>query len=350
MQRKASVTLWLHKSFRNYKIILSTILKSNLIETSVDITLSKSKQAKMDSVVKNLNDCVTVFQFLGHFYFSTKNPSVKNRDRRPSLGRTIYFIFLLLFLLSSMFVCAHALKSTDYVKQLTAKTLLDIFFFDAFLVGTVLEIFLGLTQSYWATPLTKRFFLNSLNIAEKFKNDFNYVVDHGKIRKKLIRQTLFLSCYFTGTGFFQYFFSKFHLNESSAEFKNLMIICPILFVTTLVLKFIFHLRIINMQLAELRIVFLEMFPKFTFAGVINGVFVKPVKAKIYQKTTIKLKIISEIYFLIAENAELVNRSMGITVTSITAFNVISLITGTNRILMAALGKNPLKNIAGKHFS
>lgn len=300
----------------------------------------------MDSVVKNLNDCVTVFGFLGHFYFSLKDISFNNRDRWPRLRHTIYFIFLLIFLLSSMILFAVAQKSTDYVKQVTAKSFLNLVLADITFAGLVLQIFVGLIQSYWTTPLSKRFFWNSLKIADKCQKDCQHLIDHKTIRDQLLRQTFILVVYFIGTGIFQYSIAKWHLKSSSAEIKNLTIICPITFLSTLSLKFIFHVRLINLHFEAVRTIVLKTFPKFPFAGVVKGVFVKPVKAELYRATTFKLQSILQVYLMIVENAELVNRSMGMTLFTVTAIQVISLITGTYRILMAALGKNPIENIAG----
>lgn len=300
----------------------------------------------MDSVVKNLSNCVTVFGFLGHFYFILKDLSSNNRDRWPRSRHTIYFIFLLIFLLSSMFLFAVAQKSTDYVKQVTAKSFLNLVLADITFAGLVLQIFVGLLQSYWTTPLSKRFFWNSLKIADKCQKDCQHLIDHKAIRDQLLRQTLFLVAYFTGTGIFQYSISKWHLKKSSAEIKNLTIICPVIFLSTLGLKFIFHVRLINLHLEAVCTIVLKTFPKFSFAGVVNGVFVKPIKAKLYRATTFKLQSILQVYLMIAKNAELVNRSMGMTLFTVTGIQVISLITGTYRILMAALGKNSIENVAG----
>lgn len=303
---------------------------------------------KMDLAAKNLSACVFIFQCLGHFYFSFKNLKKQNRDRWPNLRHTFYFIFLVLFLSSSMMLYTIVRKSNDYARSLTAKTLLNLILVDTAFVGWVLEIFVGVVEAYWATPLSKKFILTCVEIAEKFQRDFQHFIDYKAIRHKLMWQSLILVTYFVVTISFQYFFSKFYLKDDSLKLNYLFVICPLIFSTSLVLKFIFHVRLINTHLEAVCKVVGEVFPKFSFTGVVNGVFVKPVNAKSYRATTFKLKAISKIYSTIAKNAELVNRSMGLTLITVTAIQVVSIISGTYRVLMSTLGKNP-ENIIGKPF-
>lgn len=300
----------------------------------------------MDSVVKNLGDCVTVFQLLGHFYFSFKNVSPKTRDHRPDLRHTIYLLFLLIFLASQVVLFSIAEISSDYVKSLTAKTLPNLILINAFFFGLLSQVCIGAIQSYLATPLTKTIILNSIRISEMCQVNFQHFIDHKAIRDRLVKLSSFLAVYFVGTASFQYLFSKLYLNESSTEVKNITTACPILFLTTLVVKFLFHVHLVNTHLEAVCTIAVNTFPKYHFAGVVNGIFVKPVKAKLYQETTSKLQTISRIYLLIVENAELVNRSMGITLFAVTATSVTAMISGVYRIFMAVIGANPVKNIAG----
>lgn len=303
----------------------------------------------MDSAKKSLNDCAIIFQFLGQFYFSFKNLSTQNRDRRPSIGNTIYSIFLFVFLTSSMFLFSMNRKSIDYVENINAKTFFNLLFFNVSLIGWMIDICIGIMQSYWATPLTKRFLLNCLKIAKKFHSDFQYAIDHKVVRNKLILQTVILVAYFVGTTSLYHLFSKFHLIDNSTELKYYFITCPLIFLSAVVLKFIFHVQLINTHLEAVHTVLLDLFPKFTFINVVNGVFVKPVQQKVHCEITSKLKTIAKMYSTVAENAELVNKSMGVTVLTFTTVKVVSTIAGSYRILVAAFGKNP-GNIVGKFVS
>lgn len=314
--------------------------------------LSKSKrkaiEVKMNADAKNLKDCVTIFQCLGHFYFSFKNLTLQNRDRWANLKHTVHFIFLLLFLSSSMILFTATRKSNDYVRTLTAKNLLNIILRDATFASWVLEVFVGLIETYFATPLTKKFILTCLQVSEKFQNDFQRVIDHKAIRDRLAKQSFILVAYFAGTVSFHYFFSNIYLKDSSTESNYLFLICPLIFLTTLVLKFIFHIRLINTYLEAVCTILFEIFPKFSFAGVINGVFVKPNKAKLYRDTTLKLKAIINIYLAIEKSAELINRSMRFTLITMTTLCIVSNIAASYRLLMGALGENT-GNLVGMEF-
>lgn len=305
----------------------------------------KRKEATMDSVVKDLNDCALIFQILGHFFFSIKNVSFRIRDRWPNYKHTFYFIFLFLFLPSSMILFITTRKSSEHTKPVTAKTFLNVVFFDATFGGWVLELCVILLQSYLSTPLTRRFILNCLKIAETCQNDFQHVMDHKPIRNKLARQTLFLVAYFSGTIFFHFFFSKHYFINHSFESEYLLIICPLIFATTFVLKFNFHVWIINSQLEAICAIVLNFFPKLPFTGIVNVVSVKPLTVKSYRETTSKLQTITRMYFMISKNADLTNQSMGFTLIVVTLAAVFSMIAGTYRILMTAMGRN-LGNIVG----
>lgn len=237
-------------------------------------------------------------------------------------------------------------KSIDYVESTNAKTLINLLFLNVTVVGWVMDICIGIVQSYWATPLTRRFILNCLKIAENFHNDFQYAVDHRIVKNKLIRKTVFLVAYFVGTICFLHLFAKFYLKGNSSGLKYYLTICPLIFLVSVVLKFVFHVRLINTHLEAINSVLLNLFPKFSFTNVVHGVFVKPMQKKVYFETTLKLKNISKMYLMIVENAELVNKSMGLTLLTFTAVKVVSTIAESYRILMAALGKNP-RNVIGK---
>lgn len=293
----------------------------------------------MDSVTKYVNDCAKLFQLLGHFHFNVKNLLNRNQGRWYKLGYIVYSIFLLLFLSSSIIVHTSRRMSKDYVQQLTAKNLLHLLLLNSTFAGWVLETIVILAQTYVATPLTEKFILNCLKLAKRFGKGFQHFIDHKAIRDQLIRHTLFVVAFFGGTICFQYFFSRFSVEKkSSVESSYLLMILPVIFLTTSVLKFIFLVRFINTHLEAIHTVVLQTFPKFSIAHVVNGVFIKPVTIKLYRETTLKLKIISNLYLIIAENAELVNRSMGKSILVVTAVQVVSTIAGTYLLVMTAVGK------------
>lgn len=299
----------------------------------------------MELAVKYLNDCSTIFQFLGHFFFAVKNLSLRNRDYWPSLGHTFYLIFLMIFLSSSVLAFSIVEKSEDYVKDLSSKTMLNLLLADVSLFGLLLELGVGLIQSYCATPLIKKFCLNSLKITEKCEKGFQYVINFKANRDRLVKHTIILVTFFGGTNIIKYSISKWHLNESNTELRYLAITCPMIVLMTLVMKFTFFVNLINTQLETLNKIILKTFPKVSSTSIVKGALVMPVKDVFYSDTTSRLQTITEIYFLIVENSELVNQSMGITLITLTSVHAVIMIAGTYRILMSALGRNS-ENVGG----
>lgn len=232
-------------------------------------------------------------------------------------------MLVFVFLTVQMIIFATFAFSEDIQEKLNAKTVLNLVVQHAMYAGLILIIFVGFIQTYTTTPLAKRIFLNCIKITEKIQQDFCHFVNYKPIRRKVINYFVFIIIFIFCSQLFMHSVESF-FKEKTTFLRTCFAIFPLIFLHTTAFKFVFYVSLVNNQLEIVGKLIPELIsvePK-----VFNrlGFYVKPVKSNKSFEIMKNIKNIREIFNVICENTELINRSMGITVLSIIAVMVVAI--------------------------
>lgn len=299
----------------------------------------------MDSVVKYLSLCATLFQIFGHQYFSVATLTPENQRKLPSIGYSIYFAFVFVTLTGLMVIFASYASSEAVEEKLSSKTVLNYLIQHSMYAGLILIICVSLIQSYIATPLIKKFFLNCIRIARMSQQSFQHSIDHRRIARNIFKNFFYIMIFFLATQNILYIVERI-FNESTDNFIIIFAAVPLLFLNVTAFKFAFHVKMVNFHLETLDDLLREIFdcPKIIVRLLLQVSTVKPSRTIDY---SIKLKNIRKILNIVYENAEIVNRGLGATVLTIVSVMVIVITATGYRIFLSILGKLPIEKVAGE---
>jgi len=198
----------------------------------------------MNSELKCLSQCATIFQIFGLQYFSVKSLSFKNLLVYPSWKYTIYFVLVLIILLGLMTIYAVLAAHEHLNEKLALRTVLNYLVQKSIIILLIVITCVSLIQSYTSTPQTKLFYLNCFRIARIAKDNFKDPIDHHPFKKKILR-------YFFGTELFlrilQVILCFFHKNPDHMV-GELLATLPLTFLYTTIFKFFFYVMLVNFHL------------------------------------------------------------------------------------------------------
>lgn len=290
-----------------------------------------------------------LFQLFGQQLFSIKAVTSENQKKYPSLFYTIYFLVVFVVLTGLMLIFASYATAEEISEKLTAKTVLNNIVQHSMYFGLVFIIWVSLIQTYLATPLVKKFFLNCIQIAKMSEQDFGHRIDHRKIRRKVFQFFLSLFLIFFTLQNILYFYESSY--EDSDSFLRICIaIVPMIFLLTTAFKFIFYVKLINFHLEVVLTLIKEIMNPLGFKFIGNlSVYVRAVKPKQSRDRDLQLKIrnLRKIYNVIFENSVLINRAMGSTILAVTVVMVIVITASGYRLFLAIVRKLPTEKIGGK---
>lgn len=301
----------------------------------------------MDSAVKYLSHCVAPFQFFGHHYFSISSLTPENQNKFPSLGYTLYFIFVLVTMTGQMLIFAQHISSNGLNEKLSSKTVLNYLIQHSMYAGLVFIIWVSLIQSYIATPLKKKFFLNCLRLGRISEQSFNHSIDQRRFRRNVFQYFLYIVLYISVLEISLFLYEQIY-DDLEDTFRFCLSVVPIIFLNVTSFNFIFYVKLINFHLEAVEKLTIEIFDSPKLLENLN-LFIKSVKPRKSADVSLKLRNLRRIFNIICENSEIVNRAMGMTVLSITAVLVIVITASGYRIFLSILGKLPIEKIGGKEF-
>lgn len=298
----------------------------------------------MDPAARYLSHCAAIFQVIGHQYFSVKSLKPENRESKPLFGYAIYFIILLFAITGQMVYLLTLASPENFKEQLSAKNVIDYIVQQSIFFGSILVISIGIIQSFMTTQLTKKFYWNCFKISKLCLDDFQNIVDYRKIRACTFKYLIFLVLYIIAAEAV-YFCNLFFLNDPSLMLGIFISSVPMIFLHTNVLKFIFLLKLVNFHLETIFELFTELLdPPLTIVE--NLIYVKPWNMNKLQGLKHKILNINRIYNVIYENAQIINRSMGVSILLITAINVVKILSSGYRIFLAFVGSFEVQKCTG----
>lgn len=291
-----------------------------------------------------MSHCGTIFQVLGHQFFPVKSLRSRNQNNRPSYRYVLYFVILLLTITGLMLYVAINSSLNDLQKKLNAKNIMNYIVQHLIYFGCVVVISVGFIQSFLTAQLTKKFYLNSFKISGACLNEFDHCVDYREIRNRMFKYLIFLVVYLTSADVFLCLYHVF-LNEPANVLGSFLITLPMVFLNITVMKFVFLVEIVNYQLKTVHQLITRTFkPHSSFAC-----YLKPSKVNKSLGLSQKVISINRIYNVIYENAQIINRSLGITLLTLTTLNVVMILSTGYRIFLALVGQFGVEKVGGKHF-
>lgn len=300
----------------------------------------------MDSVRKNLGYAALIFQIFGQQYFSVKSVTYESQKLMPNVGYTVYFFVSFIVLTCQMIYTVTLVNEEDGDVALSAKTFLTIVVNQSMLVGLLLIIFIGLAHSYVKTPLMKKFYLNCFEISSMCKENFQYEVDYKATRNSTIKKYFVILSTFMALEFFMYVHAHLYTTDPNPFVKIFLALLPFVFLGTLQSRFIFMVDVVNCLLKIFREILVSIFETKVQVGHIQDAIMRSNHLKRQQLKTLKLRNLKKFYFLISENADLINEISGATILTITAVMVIAITSSVYRMFLTVLGKLPAEKMGG----
>lgn len=300
-----------------------------------------------DSAVKCLSDCALVFQLCGHQYFSVASLFDEKQKKRPTI-RYILLFFISVFIQSSQMGALATWEHSD--EALSAKNILTIVVRYAMYFGVVFIISISLIQSFMATAALKKFYWNCIKIARMFDVKCNVSIDHRHIKKRLIRRLIFFVLFFTVLEGCVYCFEMLFGMKLRPFLKIAAGFTPTAFLATIIFKFTFFVQMINLHLATYDKALKKLFEPFKtqkLISVINGIVVKPANVNEKEVMRMRFQNLRNVYFVITENAEIVNHSMGATILVVIVVMVISITSIIYKFCMVLLHNAPVHRVVSK---
>lgn len=298
------------------------------------------------SAVKYLSDCFTVFQFFGLSPFSIKKLKPESQARYPSARYTVCFVFLFFILIIEMtMITINGLASADDHNSINAKSFLFQIINHSIFLGVVFIILVTLSQSYASTPLTKAFYLNCLKMAKMCIDDSDFSIDYRQIRRYFIKNFLKILILNIGSELLLYL-ANIYFNEPYDMLIACVFFLPIFFGQVTAFKFAFMVKLVNEHLDTIFHLLSEVFkPRLTVFKV-KKVLGKPLSVNKFLDYATRIKNIRRMYNVCFKNAEIINRSMGITILCTMALNVVAILATLYRIFLSVFGKYPVEKLGG----
>ncbi|KAL7025145.1 hypothetical protein ACKWTF_013364 [Chironomus riparius] len=286
--------------------------------------------------VENLAKCCGIFQIFGLFYFSIKKLSLKSANLYPSMFYTIHFILILVILTTQSIILAIS-TSSDITTAINAKNALNYIIQHSMVIGLILVLIIAFIQSYAATREMKKIFVNFIKISHIFLEDFQHIMDFCTMKMQLYKMIFRTMLYYLASQVVLYIYETYYgINISLVRLS--IGIFPNIFMSMIIFKFVFFVNLVNYNLSHMTILMQKLFSPQHGPAIIN------VKAKADKKFERNLKTLRKIYYLVQENVELINKSMGFTILVFLGILVLSLISGGYRIFLTFVGRYPVKKM------
>lgn len=284
---------------------------------------------------KELNSSLLIFEILGLQYFSLKSLKKENVTARPSIFRFLYML-VLVTIISALMICFIMFRTIPMDQKVTAKNALTFAIQNMISVCIILVVCISFLQSFVSTPLVKRIFLNSKEIAELVYNDFRIFIDLNKMRKATWRRLsimLVFLCTVHGS------ITSVHLHSMKDVLFMFVLILPILFLLMISFKFVFYVRMVNIELKLLKNILDEIYTQLKLNQ--TRIFVLPTALKIEEPPSEdrlqKLIVARRIYNLIYENGLLINSSNGLTILILLMTLVVTLTASGYELFVIMVG-------------
>lgn len=304
----------------------------------------------MNSSLKYLSCFAIIFQICGLQYFAINTLSCDNQKKGPSKFYKVYFVLVFVILTGQMAIFA-SVASAQYIDMpLNAKTVINYIIQHSMYIGLIIIICVSLIQSYTSTTLLKMFYLNYIEIARICVTSFRHRIDHQRIHKEIFKFFLFVMSFYFGA---HCIVNTYELSTVGFSSKNLLSFMPLVFLDITVFKFIFCVKLVNFQIEKICELLTDIFsPPLSIIDNVN-IYVKPrnsLKLKKKFEMSIKIKNLKRIYYIVVENCDIINRSMGFTVLCIVSVMVIVITSSGYQIFLTVLGKVPSDRIAGETYN
>lgn len=296
----------------------------------------------MEPAVKYLSHCAALFQLFGHFFFSVKYLTPETQKKFPSLAYTIYFLVNFVALTGQMVIFTSLASSEDIAVSLAPKSFVNYLVQHSMFIGLTVIICVALVQSFIATPLTKKLFLNFINIARMCKKEFHYDIDYKAIRKQIFGNFFIIVLFFIISQLLIYSIDK-SKGEPNAFFKACCAIMPLIFMHTTAFKFFFLVKMANYHLEIINQLIIKTFSSSWDAFESLNIDFKPIRLnKSSVDLTKRIKNIRRIYNVLHETTEIINQTMGLTVLTMFFVMVIVLTASGYRLFLTAVDKAPVE--------
>lgn len=299
----------------------------------------------MENIKKQLGHCAIIYQIFGQQYFSIGKLSPESQRKFPSVSYTIYFVVLFLFLTSHLIIFI-SMQSVEIQEKLTAKTSLNYIVQHSLYIGLIAIMVISLIQAYATTPTTKKLFLNFIKISKFCQQQFQHSVDYKSVRFDLYK-THFYMIFIYAACQLSVCLYELNFNMPQPFFRAIFAIVPQLYLNMATLRFIFYVKIMNHHLETISLLFAKIFESPTKSFDFIKLYVKPSRT-IYRENIKLTQIMNlrNIYNIVYENCELINRTMDITLLSFLAVSVIGATGSGYRLLLAVVGKIETARIGG----
>lgn len=317
-------------------------MSSTHFQFTSDIHTGKFRSA-MDSSLKYLSQCAGIFQLFGHQFFGVKSLSADTQSKKPSLAYKIYFVVLLVALTGQMgaYSFINGSDNDSVREQLNAKTALNAIFQYSTYFGLILTISVTLIQTYVATPLIKKFYINCMRFSRSCVRDFNHVIDYRRLRNNFFRNVALLTLFYFLLEAFFYFY-EVSCGIPQVWMKTIFDIMPISFLILTVVKFVYLVELINFHLGIIHNLVKEVFKRQTSLKI----YVKPSKLEEPPNLKAQVRNLRRMYRDVSDNSELINQSMGLTMLAIIIVAVVHLIASGHRLFLVVVGTVPAEKIGG----
>ena len=288
---------------------------------------------------QELNGNLKVFELMGLQYFSLKSLRFANADDRPSCFRILWMLLLLSLLLFLML--GYIISETSEMNEkLTAKNLMTFSIRHALNIGIILVMFSSIIQSFWFTKSAKKIFLNMKIISDLAQQEFGIQTNFKTVKIEMRKRFGALLFYFILTHG-----TLISLHHRKAQFQLMFGAFPMIFLLTVVCKFVFYVSTINHHLIFLKKILENIFKNQPDQVKHDLASVRPIK--LYQNSLKELQTVRKIYNLIYENGTLVNDSNGFAILVMLCSFVIALTISGYEIFVIIVGGLPYNRIPRK---
>ena len=214
------------------------------------------------------------------------------------------------------------------------------------LLTTIIFTFVSLIQSFVSTSSTKKFFLNCFEISSLSYKDFGEIVDYREAQKSIIKHFLIIIIIYVCLLEIMICFYNIFFNET-INVLGFIIYLPIrMLISTTALKFISMVKLVNLQLETIDRLINEVFKPQNVDIETIKCYVMPTGWNKSLSIQTRIRNIRKIYNIIFENAEIINRTMGLITLALFALILAFHTFSGYRILLAATGNFPVSKLGG----
>lgn len=278
--------------------------------------------------------------------FVLEMAGLQHFSQRSRVLRSLRVVWIFLFICFFILI-AFCLGDSSffYIKEkVTSRNALRYTILHLVNIGMTLVVLTSLFQSMKSSAEEEKFFKNGDKVTKLLKIHFN-----GEKKKNDLKRMAWVKF-----AVLMLSFAAIHVIAlSQMRSKDKVVACllemsPILFIFLVLYKFTFYVEIINNQLKAIESLFGKIFV-FSPIKVISGLHHPMMKiVETTESPSRKLQAIRNIYNLIHENAELVNRSNGLSVLILLSCSVVSLaVMGYEIFLTVALQAAPVDDLPGE---